>query len=90
MMMNQLFKLTLTHQPLLMITKLVSDSIINSCSDYQQELKILFQEKIGSELLDLPKLEIMVQVKPPEIEDYLSSKHHGILMVWFVSSLLMI
>jgi hypothetical protein len=64
-----------------MITQLVSDSIINSCSDYQQELNNMSQEKTGSELPDLLKLEIMEMMKTPEIENYQSSNTHGLPMV---------
>lgn len=90
MMMSHQFKLTLTHPLFPLIMKLVLDSIINSYSDYHQELKLIYQEKTGSELLELQKLEIMETVKPPEIDTCLSSKLHGIPMVCKYNSLPMI
>jgi len=90
MTQNQLFKSKLTQPPLLMIIPLVSDSTTNSCSDYQEELKLLSQEKIGSELLDFPKMEIMVLVTMQEIDYYLSSNTHGTPTVCKYNSLLMI
>jgi hypothetical protein len=56
---------------------LVSDSGINSYSDYHQELNLIYQEITGLELLVFQKMMIMVQVEHLEIENYLSSNTHG-------------
>jgi len=69
MMLTQLHTSNLTQNLSLPSMKFLLDSIINSCSETQTELNYLFQEKIGSELLVLQKLEIMVLMPTQEIEN---------------------
>jgi hypothetical protein len=70
--------------------KLVSVSIIDTCSDYQEELNYLMLEKTGKELLVSLKTVITVLPKLLVIENYLSSNGHGLPTVCKSNSDLMI
>jgi hypothetical protein len=72
------------------IMKSVSVSIIDTCSDYQEELNYHMLEKTGKELLVSPKMVITVLPKLLVIENYPSSNGLGLPTVCKSNSELMI